>query len=159
MYSKRTGSGVRRRRFTSQAPSVSHEHETRGCSSKQYLSVSDAVQGNPLSISVESFSHEVAVEEAILKAVWRKAAELVVDSSSVVQAPGGTDFFVKSYSGSRPHLVKVKKCAQYCCDGDCPNWQSLHLCSHTVATAEKAGQLQAFVEWYKSPGQSQALQS
>ena len=56
---------------------------------------------------------------------------------------------MKSYSQSRPHLIKVKKCGQYCCDGDCPNWQSLHLCSHTVATAEKEGELQAFVQWYK----------
>ena len=26
---------------------------------------------------------------------------------------------------------------------------ALHLCSHSVATAEKEGQLQAFVQWYK----------
>ena len=39
--------------------------------------------------------------------------------------------------------------AEYCSDGDCPNWQSLSLYSHTIATAEKAGQLQAFVQWYQ----------
>lgn len=142
-------SGVWRHLFDSQTPSILQEHDTRGCSSKQCFSRSDAIQGNSLSVSVESFCHEVMAEEAILEAVWKKAAELVIDSSSIVQAPGGTDFLVKSYSGSRPHLVKVKKGGQYCCDGDCPNWQSLHLCSHTVATAEKEGQLQTFVEWYK----------
>ena len=57
---------------------------------------------------------------------------------------------MKSYSGFRlRQLVKVKKGGQYCCDCDCPNWQSLYLCSHTVAIAEKEGQLQAFVQWYK----------
>ena len=146
---KEVESGVRRRLFVSQAPSTSHKHETYGCSSKQCLSMCDAIQGSSLSVSVESFCNEVIAEEGILKAVWKKAEELVMDSSSIVQAPGGTGFLVKSYSGSRPHHVKVKKGGQYCCDGDCPNWQSLHLCSHTVATAEKEGQLQTFVQWYK----------
>ena len=142
-------SGVWRRLFVSQARSTSRDNETSGCSSKQYLSVSDVIQENSLSVSVESFSREVIADEAILNAVWKKAAELLLDSSSIVQAPGGTDFLVKSYSISRPHLVKVKKGGQYCCDSDCPNWQSLRLCSHTVATAEKEGELQTFVQWYK----------
>ena len=142
-------SNVRRRLFVLQGRSFSHEDESRGCSSKQCLSTSDAIQGNSLSVSVESFCQEVIAEETILRAVWKKAAELLLDPSSIVQAPGGTDFLVKSYSNSRPHLVKVKKGGQYCCDGDCPNWQALHLCSHSVATAEKEGQLQAFVQWYK----------
>ena len=71
------------------------------------------------------------------------------DSSSTVKAPGGIGYLVRSYSGSRPHHVTVKKDGQYCCDADCPNWRSLRLCSHTVATAENEGQLQRFVQWYK----------
>ena len=83
-------SHVRRRLFVSQALSTSHDHEMYGCSSKQCLSESDVTHEHSLSVSVESFSHEVIADKAILNAVWKKAAELLMDSSSIVQAPGGT---------------------------------------------------------------------
>ena len=135
--------GVRRRLFTGKVPPASQE-VVRGSNSH-----STSRSALPLSVTVESFFNQVVAQEDVLKAVWKKAEELINDKDAIVKAPGGTDFLVKSYSNPRPHLVKVKKGGQYCCDSDCPNWKSLGLCSHSVATAEKDGNLQCFVEWYK----------
>ena len=104
---------------------------------------------SPLSVSVNSFCSQVVVQEHILTAIWRKAAELLKEDGSIVEAPGGTGFLVKSNSRPRPHHVTLKKSGQYCCDSECPNWQSLCICSHSVAAAEKEGDLEPFVEWYK----------
>ena len=45
-------------------------------------------------------------------------------------------------------MVTKKKTGQYCCDGTCPNWKSLGICSHTVAAAEDNCDLQSFVTWF-----------
>lgn len=100
-------------------------------------------------MSVSSFCNQVVIQEYVLEAIWRKAAELLKDHRAIVQAPGNTGFLVKSTSHTRPHHITVKKSGQYCCDSDCPNWQSLCICSHSVAAAEKRSDLKRFVEWYK----------
>ena len=41
-----------------------------------------------------------------------------------------------------------KKSGQYCCDGTCPNWKSLEICSHSFAAAEDNCDLQSFVSWF-----------
>ena len=53
-----------------------------------------------------------------------------------------------SSSGQRPHLVSTKKTGQYICDKACGNWNSLSICSHTVAIAETNGELPKFVSWF-----------
>ena len=55
---------------------------------------------------------------------------------------------VKSYSGSRPHLVTHKRSGQYACDDKCPNWRSLGICAHSVAAAEDNHELLLFVRWF-----------
>ena len=97
-------------------------------------------------------------EETILRAVWKKAAELLLDSGSIVQAPGGTDFLVKSYSGSRPHLVKVKV-------GSTAVMVTVQIGKHCTCAPTQLQLLRKRVNCKplyngtKSPGQSQALQS
>ena len=107
-----------------------------------------ATEERPLSVSVEFFCSQVIVQEHVLQAIWKKTAELLNDDGSIVEAPGGTGFLVKSNSRPRPHHVTLKKSGQYC-DSECPNWRSLCICSHSVAAAEKEGDLEPFVEWYK----------
>ena len=53
-----------------------------------------------------------------------------------------------SASGKRPHLVSVKKTGQYVCDKGCGNWNSLTICSHTVAVAEINGELSKYISWF-----------
>ena len=53
---------------------------------------------------MDSFCSQVVVQEHILKAVWRKAAELLKEDGSIVEAPGGTGFLVKSNSDPPCHI-------------------------------------------------------
>ena len=117
------------------------------------------IEESPLSVSVNSFCNQVVVQEHILDAIWRKAAELLKEAGSIVEAPGGTGFLVKSNSHPCPHHVTLKKSGQYCCDSECPNWQSLCICSHSVAAAEKEGDLEPFIEWYKQSKSFLTLQN
>ena len=107
-------------------------------------------QRKPLSVAVNEFSDSVQVNIGVLHAVWNKAEEQLGDDGSIALAPGLSGaFLVKSYSGNRPHIVKVKKSGQYCCDNDCANWRSLGICAHSVAAAEREGKLGLFVKWFK----------
>ena len=103
-----------------------------------------------LSVAISDFSGSDITPVEVLKAIWRKAYELLHEPNSVLHAPGQGDNtrMVKSYSGSRPHLVSRKKNGQYACDSMCPNWRSLGICAHSVAAAEDNKELQLFVQWY-----------
>ena len=103
-----------------------------------------------LSVAVNDFSALVITPVEVLKAIWRKAYELLREPNSISRAPGQGDNarMVRSYSGSRPHLVLHKKSGQYACDNMCPNWKSLGICAHSVATAEDNHELQLFIQWY-----------
>ena len=88
----------------------------------------------------------------VLVAIWNKASELLHESNAVMLAPGCADTarMVKSYSGTRPHLVVRKKGGQYSCDNACPNWRSMGICAHSVAAAEDNHDLQAYVRWFSN---------
>ena len=86
----------------------------------------------------------------------KKAAELLTTPNAISRAPGVVDsksHHVISYSGNRPHLISYKKTGQYTCDNTCDktcaNWNSLGICSHTVAVAEINSDLPSFVSWFK----------
>lgn len=102
-----------------------------------------------LSIDVSQFSDSVSIPSNLLGPIWTKARELLDDPSAISAVPGGgaKDRFVRSYSSTRPHLVIAKKNGQYACDGECPNWKSLSICSHAVAAAEKSGDLIEYIGW------------
>ena len=86
----------------------------------------------------------------VLTAIWMKASRLLGEPNVVLPAPGcdPCSRMVKSSSGQRPHLVSRKRSGQYCCDGMCPNWKSLGICSHSVAAAEDNCDLQSFITWF-----------
>ena len=105
-----------------------------------------------LSVSVSSISASVTTPVEVLTAIWKKASELIHEPNSVVVAPGHGEHarMVKSYSGSRPHLVIRKKNGQYACDNNCPNWRSMSICAHSVAAAEANSELYLFVKWFST---------
>ena len=109
------------------------------------------MQVGKLSVDVSDFSASVLIPSPVLDAIWNKASELLRDDGSLCMVPGGNrkDRIVKSTSSSRPHFVTAKKAGQYVCDGECPNWKSLKICSHSVAAAEHNGDLGAFIQWLK----------
>ena len=101
----------------------------------------------------------------VITAIWEKASSLLTEPNAIVSTPGcdPCSRMVKSSSGQRPHImVTKKKTGQYCCDGTCPNWKSLGICSHTVAAAEDNCDLQSFVTWFakeKNPNITQLAMS
>ena len=103
-----------------------------------------------LSVDFVEFCDQVSVAAAILESIWNKASQLLHTSNSIAVAPGldPKSHTVISASGNRPHLVQAKKTGQYVCDKACGNWNSLSMCSHTVAVAEVNGELSKFVAWF-----------
>ena len=102
-----------------------------------------------LSVDYMEFNEQISIPQLVLESIWKKASELIATPNAIASAPG-LDLksrTVMSYSGKRPHLVSAKKTGQYICDKACGNWNSLSLCSHTVAVAETNGELHKFVSW------------
>ena len=55
---------------------------------------------------------------------------------------------IKSKSGTVLHLVTATDNYEYKCDGKCPRYKSLAMCSHTVAAAQSNGELKEFIDWF-----------
>ena len=107
-------------------------------------------QRDELSVDYTEFTKEVSVPDMVLQSMWKKASELITTPNMIAPAPGLDlkSHTVVSASGKRPHMVSVKKTGQYVCDKGCGNWNSLSICSHTVAVAEINGELSKYISWF-----------
>lgn len=107
-----------------------------------------------LSVSAEN-SGIISIPLVTLCAMWNKATELLSTQNAVTPAPGNDSKarMVLSRSQSVPHHVRSCSDGQYLCDSNCPQWMSSQLCSHTLAVAERNGDLLKFLEWYVKHGQ------
>jgi hypothetical protein len=125
----------------------------------------DLHKSKELSIDPQKFQSGLNIPLPSVQAIWNKAAELISQPNLIVAAPGhGTESkIVLSRTGKRPHLVTCGKNGRYSCDGDCPNWKSLGICSHSVAVAQVNGSLKEFCDHYRKskrlPSMSQLLLS
>lgn len=90
-----------------------------------------------------------------LHSIWVKAEEYLNSSSDIVAAPGGNKKakMVSSKSSITPHFVRCLSSGQYVCDNNCLQWKSSQICAHVVAVAELNGELNPFLQWYKSSNQ------
>ena len=70
-----------------------------------------------------------------------------------------TAWSVQSFTSPVPHFVTSKESGQFVCDPQCPQWVSLQICSHTLAVAEKMGQLSPFLHWYTTAYQQMNVTS
>lgn len=115
--------------------------------SAMHLSSSD---GCLLSVAISDFSESVITPIKVLKAIWRKAIELLHEPNSILPAPGQGDnaWMVRNYSWSCPHLVTCKRNGRDVCDNKWPNWQSLGIRVHSVAAAEDNHEPLLFVSWF-----------
>lgn len=94
----------------------------------------------------------LALPSQLKESLWEKANDLVKDETAIVRAPGDRDesaWMVKSYSGKRPHFVKITKCT-FTCDEQCLSYKSMKLCSHTIALAIKKDCVEKFLKWYRT---------
>lgn len=85
-----------------------------------------------------------------LNAMWAKADQFLAMENSITPAPGSNkkSYMVISYSQVPPHLVQGKSDGQYICDKNCPHWLASQICSHTLACAQRNGDLASFLHWY-----------
>ena len=106
----------------------------------------DVTLQTALSISADS-SGITTIPLVTLDAIWAKAIELLSTSNAITSAPGNQKkaSVVLSNSQVAPHLVQAKSDGQYICDNSCQQWLSSQLCSHTVAVAERNGDLLSFL--------------
>ena len=68
---------------------------------------------------------ELPLSSQLKESIWDKANELVQGENAIVRAPGDGDesaWMVKSYSGKRPHYVKITKCS-FTCDEQCLSYK------------------------------------
>ena len=132
--------------------SVGQSKHVRPCNRQLFPQCSS---NSILSVDINSFSHLVLVPNAVPTAIWSKAKDILNDHA-ICSVPGGDakDRLVKSSSNPRPHMVTFKRSGQYTCDKDCPNWESLSICSHSVASAEDNGDHEVFIEWFKKAKKS-----
>ena len=155
----------------SQTPYQSPASTSKLASGSSVLLTPHDILTDHFSLQDESSSLSVTVDKAVsstklpytaIATIWKKASLLITEKNSVVPAPGygPQDKMVKSKSGSLPHLVKVSKCrlgVQYQCDQNCPQFQSVHICSNSVAAAESNKELPQFLQYFSSNFQKSSL--
>ena len=88
----------------------------------------------------------------VLEGIWKKAAELVTTEGAIAPAPGHPPEARNVLSRqSGFHTVKPVKGGRFTCD--CVRYKSLDICSHSVATAEVNGCLEAVLARFKKQKQ------
>jgi hypothetical protein len=114
----------------------------------------DDVQSGSISVTLDDGIANTRIPYTVAECIWKKAKSLISEVNAIVPAPGlgEKDKMVKSMSGTAPHLVVSRASSvgiQYNCDDKCPQFKSLGICSHIVASSETNGDLQAFLQWFK----------
>ncbi|KAK3749032.1 hypothetical protein QZH41_006225 [Actinostola sp. cb2023] len=96
-----------------------------------------------------------------VRGMIEKAVELLCKPGGMSPAPGcdpHSKMVASHRFKDRPHLVtKGKAKGEYRCEKNCPHWNGMKICSHTIATAEKNGELLLFLQWYKRSRGSKAI--
>ena len=116
---------------------------------KEPVSSEDNLQ---LSVSLD----DTGLRSSVFEGIWCKARELVSETEAIVKSPGADNVMIcKSYTSIRPHIVTMFDSGKVVCD--CKNNDNLCICAHSIAVAEKAGQLKKLIEWYKKSKQSANL--
>ena len=135
--------------------SNSDKESVSQCNDNQVLSDDQKENFVPLSVSWK----EAGLSEEVFGSMWKKAAHLAVDEGSITPAPGlPNSKMVASFScPEKPHVVAVLDSGKITCD--CLNYKSKSLCSHTLAVAEKSGELVRLLQWYNRTNQSANLWS
>ena len=78
-----------------------------------------------------------------MQGMLEKAERLLCDPGSIIPEPSNTpnSFCVRSESNKKSHFVyQLQSSGKTICK-DCPQWFSSSICAHSVAVAEKCGNL------------------
>ena len=101
-------------------------------------------------LSIGADGSGLNLHKEVLSGMWEKADKLISMERGLQRAASSDNsaWSVQSFSSPVPHFVTSKESGQFMCDPQCPQWVSLKICSHTLAVAEKMGQLSSFLHWY-----------
>lgn len=98
-----------------------------------------------ISIPLTSFNLP-SFPSVLLKAIWKKAAELISIDEMIANCQGNPKArIVSSRRGDKPHYVKELAGGKVTCD--CLNYSSIQICAHSVAAAKNLGCLERFLQW------------
>ena len=128
--------------------STSNTQSDEGCSQP-------AAEDSP-SLSISHVDSGITnLHHSVLKPMWEKAIKLLTTQRGLQPAASSdaSAWSVQLFTSAVLHFVTSKADGQYMCDAQCPQWASIKICSHTVAVAEKNGQLLKFLKWYSSTHQ------
>ena len=122
--------------------SQSCAHQSSGVSSSYHPRLSQ--------LSVGSDDSGLNLHKDVISGMWEKAEKLVSMERGLQRAASSDDsaWSVQSFSSPIPHFVTSKDSGQFLCDQQYPQWVSLKICSHTLAVADKVGQLSRFLHWH-----------
>lgn len=98
-------------------------------------------------------SSRLGLPTEAIRGIANKAIDILKEDGAIANAPGHPNNakMVISRSGKRPHLVlPKKKSGGLSCDDDCPQYKSAKLCSHIVAAAHYNGELDSFIDSYRT---------
>ena len=134
--------------------------------SQHSSSLKDKEKGSQL-ISLESPGNETCVHMMPLdefkifftdqpfetiKGIYEKAKLILEKKNAIVPAPG-CDPKARMVESTRfkdkPHLVIPGKKGEYRCEKNCPHYNGIRICSHSVATAQQNGELSQFLIWFR----------
>lgn len=120
-------------------------------SNHQLITGKFALDSESIALSYKEAFANTKVPQSTAEGIWTKASMLVSEENAVVVAPGcgAKDRMVKSKSEAVPHFVRVMENLEYRCDDKCPQFKSLKICSHTVASAQSNGEIDEFMDVYR----------
>ena len=93
----------------------------------------------------------ISLSLATQEYIWSKAEEYFKFECDIVPAPGSDHKakMVSSRSSDTPHFVRALQLGRYVYDSNCLQWKSAQICWHTIAVAEKNGNLHSFLDTTK----------
>ena len=133
---------------------VSQESQSSQCD-YQVSGASSSYLPPPSKLSIGADKSGLNLHKEVLSGIWEKAEKLINMERGLQHAASSDSSArsVQSFSSPVPHFVTSKESGQFMCDPQCPQWESLKICSHTVAVAEKMGRLSPFLCWYTATNQ------
>ena len=139
----------------SQSVPSSQSNQSESSYDHQASSASSCCHPPPHKLSIGANDSGLNLHKEVLSGMWEKAEKLISMERGLQQAASSDNsaWSVQSFSSPVPHFVTSKESGQFMCDAQCPQWVSLKICSHTLAVAEKTGQLSPFLHWYTTASQ------
>lgn len=131
----------------------SFQNQTTSCDHQVHVPAFCYPPSNKLSIAVEDSG--LNIHKDVLSGMWEKVEKLINMERGLQPAASSDNsaWSVQSFSSLVPHFVTSQGNGQFLCDAQCPQWVNMKICSHTLAVAEKIGQLSSFLNWYSTTNQ------